>query len=111
MAALVPSTRWEGREVSWTWVPQNPQETALAGRALLAEFVGTLLFVFAAGSSLIVNQVTDGALGLLGVAISIAVAYAIIVSATHLVSGGHINPAVTIGMLTARRIPLSMALA
>src|SRR6266487_2122328 len=87
-----------------------------------AEFVGTFAFVFVgAGSVLsiakalapaIVNaQALDvyGGLTLVGVALANGLAIAVLVSAVGHISGGHLNPAVTLGFLITRRIAPSLA--
>src|SRR5256885_808169 len=69
-------------------------------RPLVAEFVGTLLFVFlGAGSvvALVAAGTTPTSIGSLGVALAHGVAMAIIVSMTMSISGGHMNPGVTPG--------------
>ncbi len=76
-------------------------------RPLTAEFVGTLLFVFlGAGSAvaLFAAGPTPNTIGPLGVALAHGVGMAIIVSMTMGISGGHINPAVTVGLWIANRI-------
>jgi MIP family channel proteins len=75
-------------------------------RPLTAEFVGTLLFVFLSVGSvvaLVANGPTTGSIGPLGVALAHGVGMAIIVSMTMSISGGHINPAVTVGLWIANR--------
>ncbi|HXG42123.1 MAG TPA: aquaporin [Dehalococcoidia bacterium] len=109
MAVLFPpiKVRWGTREVPWTWVPANVREMVEAARPVFAEFLGSLTFVFLAGSLLVhVAERTHGSIGLLTVALGTAVAYGIIVSVFHPFSGGHINPAVTLGVMAARRLPL-----
>jgi len=66
-------------------------------RPLAAEFVGTLLFVFLGVGSVVANS------GPLGVALAHGVGMAIIVSMTMSISGGHMNPAVTVGLWIANR--------
>src|SRR5690348_14322067 len=75
-------------------------------RPLVAEFVGTLLFVFLGAGSVvafIANGPGAGSIGPLGVALAHGVGMAIIVSMTMSISGGHINPAVTVGLWIANR--------
>jgi len=77
---------------------------------LLAEFIGTLSFVFiGAGAA----SVTGGGAGLSGIA-AIALAQGLAIMAFAFaygpVSGGHMNPAVTIGVLAAGAINRSAAI-
>jgi aquaporin Z len=73
-------------------------------RALPAETIGTLLFVFFGGGSVVMNAATAGTLGPIGIALAHGVGMAVIVSATMNISGGHMNPAVTAGLWVARKI-------
>ena len=76
-------------------------------RALTAEFVGTLLFVFLGAGSVVAfvaNGPTTGSIGPLGVALAHGVGMAIIVSMTMSISGGHMNPAVSFGLWIANKV-------
>ncbi|MFQ5797858.1 MAG: MIP family channel protein [Bacteroidota bacterium] len=73
-------------------------------RAALAEFLATFTFIFVGAGSICVDHFTDAQLGLLGIAIAHGLALSIVVSATMNISGGHVNPAVTIAMLVTGRI-------
>ena len=101
---------WGTREVEWTYVPETTDEMTGVARRMLAEALGVLGFVFIAGAAIIVNgEITSGGLGLLGMAAATGLAYALMVYVFHPVSGGHLNPAVTLGELMARRMPPSIA--
>src|SRR3990172_1097242 len=110
MAAVTPPIRWGSCEVNLAWIPETADEMVATARPLLAEMVGALAFTFIAGSAIIVNSISDGGLGVLGIAVATALAYGIIVSAFYSVSGGHLNPAITLAHLAARRIPVFIAL-
>lgn len=71
-------------------------------RAWVAEFVGTFALVFVGAGSIAVTGVADS--NLLGVALAHGFTIAVMVSATMAVSGGHLNPAVTIALLVTGRI-------
>lgn len=77
-----------------------------------AEFLGTLLFVFISAGSVIASSffAIPAYNALLFVALATGLAFALAVSATINISGGHINPAVTIGILAARKIKARDAL-
>src|SRR5438128_9599166 len=75
-------------------------------RPLTAEFIGTLLFVFLGAGSVVAfvaNGPTTGSIGPLGVALAHGVGMAVIVSMTMSISGGHRNPAVTLGLWIGNR--------
>jgi MIP family channel proteins len=71
-------------------------------RRPVAELLGTFGLVFF-GAGAVVTSGTGG-FGLLGVALVHAIVLSVMVSATMGVSGGHLNPAVTLGFLATRRI-------
>lgn len=74
-------------------------------RRLVAEALGTFAFVFIGAAVVVVNGgFPNSGIGLLGIALAHAVALSVMISATMAISGGHLNPAVTIGLLVARRI-------
>ncbi|HEX9563006.1 MAG TPA: aquaporin [Gemmatimonadaceae bacterium] len=78
-------------------------------RHFIAEFVGLFAFVFVGGGAIMMVQQTGGESGLLTIALAHGLILALMVSATMNVSGGHLNPAVTLGLLVARRIAPVMA--
>jgi MIP family channel proteins len=73
-------------------------------RPALAELVGTFLFIFIGAGSLIVDRYTRGSLGLVGVSLAHGLALAIMISAMGAISGGHLNPAVTLGLWVIRKV-------
>ena len=76
---------------------------------MVAEALGTFALVFVGAAVVVVNGgFPNSGIGLLGIALAHAVVLAVMVTATMTISGGHLNPAVTIGLLATRRIdPLS----
>ena len=73
-------------------------------RPLVAEFIGVFMLVFIGGGAMIMNAYKDGSVPLGGLAAAFGLAYAIAVTATLNISGGHINPAITAGLWSIGRI-------
>jgi aquaporin Z len=72
-------------------------------RRSLAEAVGTFGLVFFGAGSVAAQVMPNGASGVLGVALAHGLVLAVLVTATMGISGGHLNPAVTLGLFVARR--------
>jgi aquaporin Z len=73
-------------------------------KTLWAEFLGTFTLCFIGQGAICVNQMTGpGGPGLVGIAIAHGLALAVMISALGAVSGGHFNPAVTLGFLVTGR--------
>ena len=72
--------------------------------ALVAELVGTFYLVFVGAGAIILDAHTGGGVTLLGIAVAHGLALSIAVSITGPISGGHLNPAVTLAMLATKRI-------
>jgi MIP family channel proteins len=77
-------------------------------RHFVAEFVGTFALVFVGGAAIINAQARGSGAGLLEVALAHGIILGVLVTATMRISG-HLNPAVTLGFLAARRIEPVMA--
>lgn len=83
-------------------------------RAIIAEFVATLLFLYVTVLTVIgykSQSAADecGGVGILGIAWAFGGMIFILVYCTAGISGGHINPAVTFGLLLARKVSLVRA--
>ncbi|KAK6120869.1 hypothetical protein DH2020_045383 [Rehmannia glutinosa] len=83
-------------------------------RALIAEFIATLLFLYVTVATVIGHKKLNGAdqcdgVGILGIAWAFGGMIFILVYCTAGISGGHINPAVTFGLFLARKVSLIRA--
>lgn len=76
-----------------------------APRAMLAEFVGTFALMFVGGGAIIVT----GNENLVAIALAHGLILAVMVSATMHISGGQINPAVSIALAVTKKQPWSQA--
>ena len=73
-------------------------------RRAIAEALGTFGLVFIGCGVVVATALPNSGVDLLGVALAHALVLSVMVTATMNISGGHINPAVTIGLLVGRRI-------
>jgi glycerol uptake facilitator-like aquaporin len=77
---------------------------------LAAEFIGTFALIFFGAGSICADQFlrtsSNGqvGLGLLGIALAHGLAIGIMVSSLGHISGGHFNPAITMGFWDRRKI-------
>src|SRR5438552_7336307 len=77
----------------------------------VAEFIGTFALIFI-GVGVIANHANlNSNAGLLAVALAHGFTIAVMVSATGSISGGHLNPAVTFGLLVGAKIEPKRAVA
>jgi MIP family channel proteins len=72
-------------------------------RRSVAEALGTFALVFIGVGSVAAKYYPDANYGIYGIATAHAIVLAVMVTATMAISGGHLNPAVTVGLLVARR--------
>ena len=81
-----------------------------AGQKAVAEFVATFALVFVgAGSVIVASSPPLGGSGLIGVAIAHGLVLAVMVSVIGYLSGGHVNPAVTVAAWVTGNIRTALA--
>lgn len=76
----------------------------------VAELFGTFSLVFIGCGAAVVNEISGGAIGTLGIALCFGLVVTAMIYAVGDVSGAHLNPAVTIGFATAGRFSWSQTL-
>ena len=81
---------------------------AQAPRQLLAEGIGAFTLIFA-GAASVMLATANANVTLVGVALAHGLAIALMISALGAISGGHFNPAVTVGFWVTRRIDTALA--
>ena len=79
----------------------------LPWRAYVAEFLGTFVFVFLTCAAVLANELTVD-IGTVGIALTAGFSYAAAVFATVSISGGNLNPAVSVGLWLAGKIASSV---
>ncbi|CAH1428596.1 unnamed protein product [Lactuca virosa] len=81
-----------------------PPPISLA-RKVGAEFIGTMILIFAGTATAIVNQKTPGSETLIGLAGSSGLAVMIVILSTGHISGAHLNPSITIAFAALKHFP------
>src|SRR5260370_7831392 len=79
-------------------------------KPVVAELIGTFGFVFIGAGSIITNTLTNGMVGLIGIAFALGLGLAIMITIFASTSVGHINPPVTFAFLLPIRITPLLAL-
>ena len=69
-----------------------------------AEFIGTFALVFAGTGAIVVNEIIQGAITHVGIALTFGLIVLVMIYTLGDISGAHINPAVTIGFWLSRRL-------
>jgi len=75
-------------------------------KQLVAEFIGTYMLVFCGCGAVVIDQVSNGAVTHVGVAITFGLIVMSLIYALGNISGAHLNPAVSIAFVVAKRFPL-----
>lgn len=76
----------------------------------MVEAIGTFALVFAGTGAIISNDLSSGAVGVVGIALVFGSIVAVMIYALGDISGAHMNPAVTIGFCVARGFAVKKAL-
>jgi aquaporin NIP len=78
-------------------------------KKLAAELIGTFALVFAGTGAIVIDDTSAGGVSHVGVAFTFGLVVLAMIYAVGDVSGAHLNPAVTIGFVAARRFEVRRA--
>jgi aquaporin NIP len=74
-------------------------------KPLLAEFIGTFALVFAGTGAIVINDVSNGGVTHVGIALTFGLVVLAMIYTVGDISGAHLNPAVTGGFWLSGRFP------
>jgi aquaporin Z len=74
-------------------------------RRFLSEFLGTYALVFAGTGAIVIDAATNGAITHVGVSLTFGLIVMAMISTFGESSGAHLNPAVSVAFVAARRLP------
>jgi MIP family channel proteins len=85
-----------------------------SAQKLLAEFIGTYLFVLIGAGAICTDQAMRASggsgMGLIGIALAHGIAISVLITSLGHISGAHFNPAVTIGFWVTRKMGTFLSL-
>lgn len=74
-------------------------------RKCIAEMLGTFVLVFMGTGAIVIDRVSHGAIGHVGIALTFGLIVMAMINALGETSGAHLNPAVTLGFWIAGKFP------